>query len=45
MVSKIRSRTNQTADEVHQKNVPVYLWNKFLLETRSDRSDHDVDFL
>ena len=33
MVSKIRSRTKQTADEVHQKNVPVYLWNKFLLET------------
>ena len=34
MVSKIRSRTNQTVDEVHQKrNVPVYLWNEFLLET------------
>ena len=40
MVSKIRSRTNQTVDE-------VYLWNGFLLETlhfKTDRSDHDVGF-
>ena len=49
MVSKFRSRPNQTVDEVHQKrNIPVYLWNGFLLKTlhfKTDRSDHDVDFV
>ena len=50
MVSKIRSRTNQTVDEIHQKkkrtSISVELVSFGNSPFLCDRSDHDVaDFL